>query len=997
MKSLHMGRLLLLSLFTLIYSAIYAQDGSISGQVLDETNQPVAFASVTIKGGTRGASADENGKFKILVPNGTYTVVVNAVGFLQNTQNVTVKGNDAAVHFALKRATTDLTEAVVIGYGTAKKKDLTGSVTAISSKDFQKGAISTPDQLISGRVAGVQISPDGGAPGGASTIRIRGGSSLNASNDPLFVIDGVPVDNPKKSDGTSSISGSPNPLSLINPNDIESINVLKDASATAIYGNRASNGVIIITTKKGKKGGPLRINFNTVNSVAVKVKNLDVLTADQFTKVVKDQAAIQNKPYAVDSLGKANTNWQNEIYHPAFTTDNNLSFSGGVKNLPYRLSLGYLHQDGILKTGHLERGSAALNLSPTFFDNHLRVDLNLKGVINGNRFANTGAVGDAIRMDPTKPVTVANSPYGGYYEWQDGGVPNTQSTRNPVADLYLKNDKATVYRSIGNLQLDYKFHFLPDLRANLNLGYDISNSDGLVRDAPNWAAVYTAGGKYHEYEQHTRNKLLDFYLNYTKDLKKIKSRIDVMAGYSYQDFLRGAPGFWTTSITKNNAGNPPTYTKPDSTQHTLVSFYGRLNYTYNNKYLLTATIRRDGSSRFSPDTRWGNFPSIALAWRISEEDFLKSSKTISNLKLRLGYGITGQQDITASDYPYLSSYSISTGTARYLLGDSAYYTYRGAPYDKNIKWETTTTSNIGLDFGLFKDRISGSLDVYYKKTNNLISDIPVAAGANLSNHVLTNVGNIENKGVEFVVNAIPVTNKDFQWNMGFNFTYNESKITKLSTVDDPSSPGVIVGGISGGTGNKIQIHSVGYAPFTFWVYKQVYDQTGKPIEGVYADVNQKGSGDLFYHYKSPAPKYMLGFNSQFSYKDWNLSFVLRSNIGNYVYNNVKSNRAAYSVVIDANKYLGNTIPDVLFTGFNNTQFYSDYYVENASFLRMDNLQVGYNFGKIGKNVNLRLSAIAQNLFVITKYTGIDPEIYSGIDNNIYPKTRIFSLGASVDF
>lgn len=994
MKSLHMGRLLLLSLFTLIYSAIYAQDGSISGQVLDETNQPVAYASVTIKGGTRGASADEKGHFKIPVPNGTYTVVVNAVGFLQTSQNVTVSGNNATVNFALKRATTDLTEAVVIGYGTAKKKDLTGSVTALTAKDFQKGAISTPDQLISGKVAGVQISPDGGAPGGASTIRIRGGSSLNASNDPLFVIDGVPVDNAKKSDGTSSISGSPNPLSLINPNDIESINILKDASATAIYGNRASNGVIIITTKKGKKGGPLRMNFTTTNSVAVKVKNLDVLTSDQFRQVVKDQAAIQNKPYAVDSLGKANTNWQDEIYKPAFTTDNNLSFTGGVKNLPYRLSLGYLHQDGILKTGYLERGSAALNVSPTFFDNHLRVDLNLKGVVNGNRFANTGAVGDAIRMDPTKPVYDSKSPYGGYYEWQDGGFPNTQSTRNPVADLYLKDDKATVYRSIGNLQLDYKFHFLPDLRANLNLGYDYTKSNGSVREDPSWAAAYTAGGRYHEYEQRTRNKLLDFYLNYTKDLKNIKSRIDVMAGYSYQDFLRGAPGFWTTSI---KGTTPSTYTKPDSTQHTLVSFYGRLNYTFNNKYLLTATIRRDGSSRFSPDTRWGNFPSIAFAWRMSEEDFLKSSKTISNLKLRLGYGTTGQQDITASDYPYLASYSISTGTTRYLLGDSAYYMYRGAPYDANIKWETTTTSNIGLDYGLFKDRISGSIDVYYKKTNNLISDIPVAAGSNLSNHVLTNVGNIENKGVEFVLNAIPVTNKDFQWNLGFNFTYNESKITKLSTVNDPSSPGVIVGGISGGTGNKIQIHSVDYAPYTFWVYKQVYDQAGKPIEGVYADVNHKGSSDLFYHYKSPAPKYMLGFNSQFSYKDWNLSFVLRSNIGNYVYNNVKSNRAAYSVVIDANKYLGNTVPDVLFTGFNNTQFFSDYYVENASFLRMDNLQVGYNFGKIGKNVSLRLSAIAQNLFVITKYTGIDPEIYSGIDNNIYPKTRIFSLGASVDF
>ncbi|HEY8917335.1 MAG TPA: SusC/RagA family TonB-linked outer membrane protein, partial [Chitinophaga sp.] len=759
----------------------YAQTGNISGKVTDETGQPLPGATVFIKGTNQNTIAGPDGSFKLPVTNGNVTVVIRMIGYQPIERPFTISGA-LQQDFQLSADTRGLNEVVVVGYGTQKKSDLTGSITAISSKDFNKGTVTTPEQLITGRVAGVQISSNGGAPGAGSRIRIRGGSSLNASNDPLIVVDGVPLDN-------AEVKGTSNPLSFINPNDIETFNILKDASATAIYGSRASNGVIIITTKKGKVGDQLRVNFSTINSLSQKEGIVPVLSADQFRQVVNEHGTAAQKAL----LGTANTNWQDAIYRTAFSTDNNLNLSGAIRSLPYRVSVGFTNQDGILKTSSMRRQSASISLSPHLLDDHLKIDLNVRGAITNSRFADQEAINAAVAFDPTQPIHTNNA-FGNYFEWLDpttnNTAPNTLATRNPLSMLELKNDKGEVKRSLGNIAFDYKFHFLPELRANLNLGYDVSKTEGRTLVPANAGNLFNRGGKNMPYSQTRNNKLLDFYLNYAKDLKSISSRIDVTGGYSYQDFIRSEPTYADLNAkgdTINAAG------VPFKTQNTLVSFFGRLNYTLLDRYLLTVTVRRDGSSRFRQ--HWGTFPSAALAWRINQEAFLKNSKTISDLKLRIGYGVTGQQDFGGllTDYPYLPRYILSDPTAQYQFGNSYYLTLRPEGYDANIKWEETKTYNAGLDFGFLNNRISGSVDYYVKKTKDLLSVIPVAAGSNLTNQLLTNVGNIETKGIEFTLNATPISTKDFNWDAGFNFTYNNIKITNLTKVQDPKAQGIPIG------------------------------------------------------------------------------------------------------------------------------------------------------------------------------------------------------------
>jgi TonB-dependent starch-binding outer membrane protein SusC len=984
-----------LSLLLLLCIHAFPQNKLISGKVTDSKDgSPLRGVSVVPLGSHEGTTTDNQGVFHIQVSPEIKRLVFTFIGF--SSREISIEGDQ--VNVSLEANNSSLNEIVVIGYGTQKKKDLTGSITTVSAKDFQQGAISTPEQLITGKVAGVVVTPSSGQPGVGSTIRIRGGTSISASNDPLIILDGVPLESiTPKADGTSNISGAPSPLSMINPDDIESFTVLKDASATAIYGNRASNGVIIITTKKGKRG-PLRLNLNSLNSIAAKTADVDVLSAAQLRKIVTAQGTAAQAAL----LGNANTNWQDLIYQKAFTTDNSVSVSGGIKHLPYRVSLGYLDNNGILKTGFLKRTSAALNLSPTLLDNHLHVDVNLKGTYADNRFASSGAIGEAVRMDPTQPVYDKTSPYGGYFEWKQGNIPNVLATRNPLADMMLTRDVSTVKRSIGNVQLDYSMPFLPELRANMNIGYDISRSDGGKYIDPKFAGSYTNGGSQSSYSQYRRTKLFDFYFNYTKDLSKLSSRIDVTAGYEYEDFYRAAPATMTSSVTGTSpvSGDkvPVTYSLPDSSQNTLLSYYGRLNYTFHDRYLLTATVRRDGSSRFGPDNRYGTFPSVALAWRISQESFMKSAaNTVSDLKLRLGYGVTGNQDI-GNNYGYLPNYTLSTAVAQYQFGNTFYNTYRGEAYAANLKWEHTATYDAGIDYGFFKQRLYGSLDFYYKKTSDLLLDVTQPSLSNLSNHVITNVGSVENRGVELNINALAVTTRDFNWNAGFNISYYKNKITKLNSIIDTTSPGIQTGSISGGTGNQIQINSVGYATNSFYLYKQVYNSNGIPVEGVYGDINKNGGSNLFYRYKSPNPAVAIGFSSQFSYRSWNLSFAMHGDFGNYMYNNVKANLGNFSSISNPNNYIGNASTDYLHTNFQNAQFFSNYYVENASFVRMDNITLGYNFGKvIQKRINLRLSAIIQNAFVITKYSGLDPEVPLGIDNNIYPKPRIYSLGINLDY
>ncbi len=973
----------------LIATTGYTQVKTITGKVTDvQTGEPLPGVTIIVQGTTIGTATNFDGDYSLNVePN-----QVLSFSFIGYTSKEITVGAESVINVQMELSMENLDEVIVIGYGQVKKEDATGSVTAVSSEDFNMGAITSPQELVAGKIAGVQITTGGGAPGEGAVIRIRGGSSLSASNDPLIVIDGVPVDN----DG---ITGMRNPLSSIHPSDIETFTVLKDASATAIYGSRASNGVIIITTKKGRKGTGLQFNYNGFTSLSLKSGENDVLPANEFRKlVIEEKGADSEAAKLLEMYPGVETNWQDEVFAPAFSTDHNLSLTGNIAEMPFRASIGYTNENGILKTTGMERGTATLGFNPSFFDDHLRLNVNLKGMLIKNNFADQGAIGSALFFDPTKPVNSGSSKYGGYFTWlQPNGDPNTLAPNNPVAMLMLSKRISNVKRSIGNAQLDYRFHFLPELNATLNLGYDISHGEGTqvdTNDAP-WT-IGNGGGYYGEYTQDKENTLLDFYLNYVKDIESISSRIDVMGGYSWQHFWR-ENYFYSTNGSGSEILSPENW---DPTESYLVSFFGRLNYTLMGRYLLTLTVRQDGTSRFSPDTRWGTFPSAALAWQISDEPWLENAKNLSELKLRLGYGVTGQQNIGSNDYPYLPRYTYSRDNARYQFGDQFVYTYRPEGYDSNIKWEETTTYNIGLDYGFIDNRISGSIDVYYRTTDDLINFIPVPAGTNLTNQILTNVGDLENKGVEFTFNAIPVSKPDISWEIGFNATYQNTEITKLTATDDPEYLGVFVGGISGAVGNMIQIHSVGYPPNSFFVYEQVYDENQKPIEGLYVDRNGDGqiTGDDRYRYKKAAPDVFMGFNSKVNWKKWDFSFNGRVNLGNYMYNNIWSNNGTLNNLYWSTGYMNNIHSNALETRFQNPQYFSDHYIKDASFLKMDNINLGYTLRNFyNESMSVRLYLSAQNVFVISNYEGLDPEIFSGIDNNIYPRPRIFLMGVNIGF
>jgi iron complex outermembrane receptor protein len=968
----------------------FSQDRTVTGRITDNKDgSAIANASVIVKGTKTGTTTDATGSFRINVSGNDVVLIVNAVGY--GRQEITV-GALAQIDIPITGTPASSNEVVVVGYGTQRKKDLTGAVATVSSKDFVKGALQTPEQLIAGKVAGVQITPNSGAPGSGSVIRIRGGASLNASNDPLIVIDGVPVDN-------GGIAGASNPLNLINPNDIETFTILKDPSAAAIYGSRASNGVILITTKKGKKG-QVKWNFGAQGFVQTPSGKVDILNSEEFASLINEKGTASQKAL----LGKSSTDWQDEIYQNAFAQDLNLSVNGAAFNgkWPFRISGGYLNQDGILKSGNFQRMTGSINLSPSFLNNKLKVDFNLKLARTTNFFADEGAIGNAVSFDPTKPVFSNSNRYGGYWEWLDNdGLPTLLSNRNPVAllDTRLRDNQSEVFRSIGNIQVDYQIPFIKGLRANANVGYDFGSGRGLNTISDSAAVNYRGQGSYSPYYSERRNLLYDVYLNYVKDIKAINSKIDFMVGHGRQDFTfysYNHPGrrFNGDTIPGSlqefiNNGNPG---------YLLISYYSRLNYTLANKYVLTLNARTDGSSKYYTGGRWGFFPGGALAWRVSEENFLKNSKTVSDLKIRVGYGVTGQQDGIAF-YGYLPSYGISNNQAQYQFGNEFVNMFRPSAYFEQLRWETTTNINAAVDFGFADNRISGTVEAFIRKTKDLLSVVPVPAGANFSNQLLKNVGNIESKGLELTLNLVPVRNDNVEWTIGANFTYVVPEITKLLDNPDPNFKGIPVGGISGGTGNTIQRHLVGQQPSTFFVYKQVYDANNKPIEGLYEDLNRDGiinENDL-YLYRNPAARYFLGLNSNITVKRFTAGFVMRGNIGNYMYNNFASNSGVLRAFINPLGFLANGSSDYLNTRFANNQYFSDYYVQNASFLRMDNINIGYDAGEIAKGVRLRLSANVQNAFIITKYKGLDPEIFGGIDNNIYPRPRTFVFGVNLDF
>ena len=977
--------LLLVALFVIGCLQLMAQTRTIKGEVTDAQNgEALIGATVIVEGEKGGTVTDFDGNFSLQVSSSAKKIKVSYIGYIDKVLSISDN-----MKVKLESDSKALADVVVIGYGTARKSDLTGSVATVKSKDFNKGLVSSPEQLINGKVSGVQIMSNSGSASAGSTIRVRGGASLNASNDPLIVLDGVPLEQ-------GGISGnSSNFLSMINPSDIESMTVLKDASSTAIYGSRASNGVIIITTKKGQQGA-VKVNFNTTNSLQTRAQMVDMLSRDEFVNVINQFGDANQKSL----LGTANTDWNDEVYRTAFGTDNNLSVSGSIdKWLPFRVSVGYYNQSGLVRKDNVERWTGNVVLTPSFFQDHLKLTINAKGTLNNNSFNNGGAVWAAATFNPTIPVYSGNDKYGGYNEALDAdGYPVNAGVRNPRGLVDLYDSKSKVSRFIGSMDVDYKVHFLPDLKLHATVGADYAKGDGTIYVPAYAAQSYnkdeSLGGSDYKYgPQKNENRLLTLYANYAKYFEDIKSNVDLTAGYDYQYWKSTTPLYYT----KSAAGTNLSTVKASDYRHVMLSYYGRINYSFDGKYLLTATVRRDASSRFSKDTRWGTFPSVALGWTLTEEPWLKNQKVLSNLKLRASYGVTGQQE-GIGNYNYLPVYTYSVTGAEAFINGQYINTYRPEAYVSDLKWETTTSWNFGLDFGFLDGRIGGAIDFYTRKTKDLLASVPTAAGTNFSKTILTNVGNVDSKGIEISLNATPIQTKDWEWNLSYNFTWQNMKVKNLSLIKGGNQTNVKVGPSI--DAYQFQVLSEGYEPYMFYVYHQLYDsKTGKPIEGAYADLNNDGEineSDL-YRYHSPAPKYIMGLSTSLRYKQLTLGMSFRANIDNYVYNGMGMSTGAFETVSYNNSQLNNLNTSFLKTGFKTRQYLSDYYVENASFLKLDNLSLSYNVGKINKWASLTVSAMVQNVFTITGYSGTDPEVPNGMDNSFYPRPRTYSVSLGLQF
>lgn len=979
----HLSWLLCLSFLLCISGSAFAQEMTVRGTITGPNGETLPAVTVGVKNTQKGVIANADGQYQINVSPGE-TLTFSFVGYI--TYEVVVQ-NQNTINVTLQEDTQLLGEVVVIGYGTTSVKDATGSITAVTEEDFNKGNIVTPENLLNGRVAGLTINT-GGAPGSGSTIRIRGGASLGASNDPLIVVDGLPIDN-------NSVGGSRSILSTINPNDIASFTVLKDASATAIYGSRASNGVIIITTKEGSSD--FSVNLSLQTNISKLVGQYDVFSADEYRALVQEQ-----RPDLVSELGNANTNWQNEIYQTGISSNINLSTQGSIfGKVPARVSIGRNFQEGIRLTSEFERTTAAVNLSPSFLNDDLKVTLSANYSREQNRFA-SGQEGNAISFDPTQPVYDSESPFGGFFQYYnlntDGVLDVNDLTPfapfNPVAELLQRESRSEVDRLFGNLKLEYRLPFLPELKAVLNLGYDQQVGDGFVlvdNQNPTSQPDGSFQGSSSIYTSYQVNRLMDGYFSYSRELGELN--VEGTAGYSYQKFK--SDNWNSGELLNDQADSEPVYTAV--TDLVLIGYFARTNLAYNSKYYLTLSYRRDASSRFSPDNRWGNFPAAAFSWKISE-DLFPDSRVFSNVKLRLGWGITGQQDIGGNRDLFLQRYALGQPTSQYQFGNQVISI--GVPQFRNeiIKWEETTTTNIGIDFGLFNDRFFGSVEYFYKESKDLLANAAISDGSNFSNAGFQNVGNFSSEGIEFSINGdVMKTASGFSWNINYNTTLLKQEINSLALGADQ-----LVGGISGGVGNTIQIHRVGFAPFMFHVYKQVYDEAGRPIEGGYADLNGDNiiNQDDRYLHQNGIPDLTMGMLSNMSYKKFDLSFNLRVALGNYIYNNVASTRAQ-TANIQLNNSLSNLPVSVNDSGFTTTEnaILSDYYLENASFLKMDNVTLGYRFDSPLKGVKgVRVSAGVQNVFVITNYSGIDPEVFgNGIDNTLYPRARTYFLALNLNF
>ncbi len=1006
-----MRRILAMCLGVMLLCAITpplasAQNGGreIKGIVVDASGTPVIGATVVEVGTANGTSTDLNGQYVLRVADADAAVRVSYIGY-KDWQRVASSSDLARI--VLEEDLMSLDEVVVIGYGAVKKNDMTGSVVAVKAEEVNRGALTSPQELLRGKVPGVNIVSGNGAPGAGAEIRIRGGASLSASNNPLIVIDGVPVAN-------DAGPGMSNGLAMVNPNDIASFTVLKDASATAIYGSRASNGVILITTKKGEGGKP-RVSYNGSVSVKHNHKTMEMMNAAQFKEyILGTYPDLADKSSAL--FGTADTDWQDLIYKVGIATDHNVSVYGSAlqNKLPYRASVGYTYDGGTLKTSDNQRVTVDLNLSPKFFKDHLTVNLNAKGIYNRGNYADTGAIGAAVYFDPTQDPyhrtedgAIDYATNNGYFNWTS----NLADT-SPLSLLYDKWDGNRSYRALGNLQFNYKVHGLEELSFNLNLGLDITSTSGDKGNYPGSIMAnrdgdkdYKGFGRFEDYKNLHRNQLLEFYANYAKEWGI--HNFSAMAGYSWAENYASTDSHNYGRVVAADESRPWDSELINFThsayQDVLVSFYGRLNYSIASKYLLTFTMRADGSSRFVGDNRWGYFPSAAAAWNIAQENFLKDSNVVSALKLRLGWGITGQQDFD-DRYAARSYAEISKDPAtQYPLGpDQWYFPLKPHEYNESLKWEETTTYNVGLDFGFLNGRINGSVDAYYRKTDDMLSRVAVPLGGNFSNYVYQNIGSMKNKGVEVSLNFVPVQTKDWHLSIGLNGTFQNTEIMTLP------SDAIDVGGAGGGTGNTAQRHVVGYAPYTFYLWQQAYDADGNAIENGLVDRDGDGqitNADRYMTNKSPNPDFYYGVNLKLTYKNWDFGFNGHGTVGNYMFNDVlRRSATSYYRDLIGKGFLTNTQPVASRYGFTTSastaQCLSDLFLENASFFRMDDINLGYTFRNVSKQgLSIRVAAGVQNVFVITDYSGLDPEVSvaGGIDGNVYPRPRIYSLRLGINF
>ncbi len=1008
----------MIMVMTMFTTALYSQGRvTVNGRVVDSTGEAIIGASVIEQGTSNGVSTNLDGEFELQVASASSILNISFLGY----KNVDlVASSSALAQVVMEPDSQMLDDVVVIGYGSVKKSDLSGSVVAIKAEEMNRGAITSPQELMQGKVAGLAITSGDGSPGAGSTIRIRSGASLNASNDPLIVIDGVPV-------SSDAAPGTSNALATINPNDIETMTVLKDASATAIYGSRASNGVIIITTKKGS-AGDLKVSYNSTYSLKDPYSRVDVMSADDFTSTILGQYA-EGTDYG-DSAREllaispdSSTDWQDAIFQTGISIDQNVALSGKVGFLPFRVSLGYNNERGTLKTSQYERYTGAFNLSPKFLDDHLSVDVNFKATLNNNSFADSGAVGAAVYYDPTKPIYSSDAyGYNGYFNHTSNAstnpTANTLSSANPLSMLYDVTNEGSTMRSLGNIQVDYKIHGFEDLHINVNAGYDIAKTTGdyYVASGSFQAAkdgTFTNIGQGNSWDNRRENKLLDIFGNYNKSIEK--HTIDAMVGYSWQHFYYSNFSQTKSNVT-DNTGAKEGYTYSDSEgrylldgsytvpyENYLVSFFGRLNYSYDNRYLVTATLRQDGSSRFSENNRWGLFPSAAVAWSVLNEEFMAPARDIlSQFKLRIGYGVTGQQEI--GDYLYMAKYVVGSDVTSQYLGS---YLMKPDGYSPDLKWEETTTYNVGIDYGFLNNRINGSVEYYQKYTSDLLNTVSAPAGTNFSNEVLANVGTMKNEGVEFSVNAVAIQTKDFTWDVGYNVTWNTSEITKLTASYNPDYEGIAAAYAPYGTGVVLSRHQVGSTPYNFYLFQQVYDENGDPIQNALVDRNEDGQitdADRYFTNKSAMADYYMGFSSQMTYKNWDLGFNLRASIGNYAFNASNADNGSLNNFSNQGFLSNYNKTAVEYSGFTGTstvdQKCSDLFLEDASFLKMDNITLGYSFSKVASlPLSGRISASVQNVFTITGYSGLDPEIpgVDGIDTTIWPRARTYTLGLSLNF